>query len=100
MQSLSRPLEPTFDNYARFECRLKLPKTLDLGDSSAIKVIWSKEKESAEQEQRRREEIARKLREQKQHLTKLVKFGQSCATKVEGKKWDNQAAEKVQAACK
>jgi len=58
---------------------LNLPKKIDLTDLASVKVLWSKEKESAEQEQRRLEEIARKLKEQKQHLTRLVRFGQSCS---------------------
>lgn len=78
LETLSRPVEPSFDSYQKFETSVKLPKSLDL---SSVKVLWSKEKETAEQENRRREEIARKLREQKQKLANLVKHAQSTMAK-------------------
>ena len=42
-----RPQEPTKDNYQAYEIKLKLPEKIDL---TKVKVLWSKEKETAEQE--------------------------------------------------
>lgn len=66
-----RPQEPEKDNYQRFEIKLKLPTKLDL---KQVKVVWSKEKETAEQEQQRMAEAARRKEEKRLRLTKLVKF--------------------------
>jgi hypothetical protein len=40
-----KPEEPTVDNYQRFQMKVKLPDKIDL---SKVKVLWSKEKETAE----------------------------------------------------
>ena len=40
-----KPDEVTNDNYSRFQIKLKIPKTIDLKN---CKVLWSKEKETAE----------------------------------------------------
>ena len=44
LQATPRPQEPTKDNYQRFELKLRLPAKIDL---SRVKVLWSKEKETA-----------------------------------------------------
>ena len=62
--------------------KLRLPEKVDL---SKIKVIWSKEKETAEQEAQRKAEAARRKEERRQKLTKLVRFSKesSSAAKTE-----------------
>lgn len=45
LQPTPRAQEPAKDNYTRFEFKLRLPEKVDL---SRVKVIWSKEKETAE----------------------------------------------------
>ena len=43
-----RPDGPVSDNYSRFALNIKLQPKIDLAH---VKVLWSKEKETAEQEQ-------------------------------------------------
>ena len=45
LQPTPRAQEPAKDNYTRFEYKLRLPQKIDL---TKVKVLWSKEKETAE----------------------------------------------------
>jgi len=45
LQATPRPSEPSKENYQRFEIKLRIPEKIDL---SKVKVLWSKEKETAE----------------------------------------------------
>lgn len=56
LQETKRPTEITNDNYTRFEHKIRLPQTIDL---SKVKVLWSKEKQTAEMEEARIAELAR-----------------------------------------
>ena len=58
--------------------KVKLPDKIDL---SKVKVLWSKEKETAEQEQQRLAELARRKEENKQRLLGLMNFNNQAAQK-------------------
>ena len=73
-----KPEEPTVDNYQRFQMKVKLPDKIDL---SKVKVLWSKEKETAEQEQQRLAELARRKEENEQRLQGLMNFNNQSAQK-------------------
>ena len=55
LQDTKRPTEITNDNYLRFEHKIRLPKVIDL---TKVNVKWSREKQTAEQEEARKAEIA------------------------------------------
>ena len=78
MQRTIRPQEPVSDNYSRFAFNMRIPTKIDL---SQVKVVWSKEKETAEQEQQRKEELARKKLEKKKKLSSFVQFSKKCNAK-------------------
>lgn len=78
LQATPRAQEPAKDNYARFELKLRLPAPQAL-DLTKVKVIWSKEKETAEQEAQRKAEAARRKAERKEILTKLARFSKGAA---------------------
>ena len=50
------PSPPLVDNYTRFRFNIKLPTKIDLKNTT---VLWSKEKETAEQEAARKAELER-----------------------------------------
>lgn len=87
-----RPDGPVSDNYSRFALNIKLQPKIDLAH---VKVLWSKEKETAEQEQQRKEELARKKLEKKKKLAKLVQFSQKCHKKEPAEFFKPQAKEQV-----
>ena len=74
LERTPRPSEPQRDNYQRFEIKLRLPGKVDL---SRVKVLWSKEKETAEQEAQRKAEAARRKAEKRQKLSSLVQLSKN-----------------------
>ena len=49
-----------------------------------VKVLWSKEKETAEQEAERKAEAARRKEEKRAKLARLVKFSKDCRQRQAG----------------
>ena len=56
--------------------KLRLPSKIDL---TKVKVLWSKEKETAEQEADRKAEATRRKDEKRLKLSKLAKFSRASA---------------------
>lgn len=94
LQPTPRAGEPAKDNYARFELKLRLPQQIDL---TKVKVIWSKEKETAEQEAQRKAEAARRKEEKRQRLTKLAKFSKTSAQQAKAEVFKKPAGNVQQA---
>jgi hypothetical protein len=67
------PGAPTSDNFLKYRLapNVNLPMKVDF---SQVRILWSKEKEAAEEEQKRLEEI--RLQKEKEHkrLNNLVSF--------------------------
>ena len=67
------PGAPTSDNFLKYRIspNVNLPLKVDF---SQVKILWSKEKEAAEEEQKRLEEIRLLKEREHKRLTNLVKF--------------------------
>jgi len=67
------PGAPTTDNFLKYRIspNVNLPMRVDF---SQVKILWSKEKEAAEEEQKRLEEIRLQKEREHKRLSNLVKF--------------------------
>jgi hypothetical protein len=66
-----QPNAPMTDNFVKYKINIQIPSKIDL---SQVKVLWSKEKENAEEERQRLEELRLKKEAEHKRLTNLVLF--------------------------
>jgi hypothetical protein len=67
------PGAPTSDNFLKYRIspNINLPMRVDF---TQVKILWSKEKEAAEEEQKRLEELRQQKEREHKRLCNLVKF--------------------------